>query len=332
MLAAIFERTGSAEEVLRVVSLPDPAPDPGEVRVRVRVSGVNPTDWKARASGSRLEADGGPGLIWPYQIPGQDGAGTIDAVGPGVDADRVGERVWVHLAAAGRPHGTAAGYVCVPADRALPLPDGVPFEQGAGIGIPFVTAHHCLHADRDIQGATVLVTGGAGAVGNAAVQLAKLAGARVIATVSSPRKAELASAAGADVVLDYGEPDFSSDLRDAAPDGIQHVVDVALTTNFPTYVGALQQQAVIASYAVEASGVATVAHMTAMECNLLVRFVLLYTLPDSVLRHAAESVNAALWAGQLTALPMQTFALDQIAQAHEAVEAGTVGRVLVEIP
>lgn len=331
MLAAIYERTGAAEDVLQVVTLPDPTPGPGEVRVRVRVSGVNPTDWKARAPGSRLEADGGPGLVWPHQIPGQDGAGTIDAVGRDIDAGRVGERVWVHLAAAGRPHGTAAGYVCVPAERALPLPDDVPFAQGAALGIPYVTAHRCLHADRDPAGATVLVTGGAGAVGNATVQMARLAGARVIATVSSPDKAQLAAAAGATVVLNYRDATFTADLRRAAPDGIQHVVDVALTTNLPTYLPVLDQQALLASYAVEPSGVVTFAHMTAMDRNLLLRFVLLYTLPDALLDEAAVAVNTALRAGELRALPARLVPLERIAEAHDAVEANPVGRILVEI-
>jgi NADPH:quinone reductase len=332
MLAAIYDRTGAAEDVLRVVTLPDPTPGPGEVRVRVRVSGVNPTDWKARSPGSRLEADGGPGLVWPHQIPGQDGSGTIDAVGTGVDAGRVGERVWVHLAAAGRPHGTAAGYVCVPAERALPLPDDVSFAQGAALGIPYVTAHRCLHADRDPAGATVLVTGGAGAVGNATVQMARLAGARVIATVSSPEKAELAEAAGSAVVLNYRDARFAADLRRAAPDGVQQVVDVAPTTNVPTYLPVLDQQAVIASYAVEPPGVLTLEHMAAMERNLLLRFVLLYTLPDTALADAAVAVNAALRAGELRALPARRLPLERIAEAHDAVEAGPLGRVLVEIP
>ncbi|MBS3941106.1 MAG: NADPH:quinone reductase [Actinobacteria bacterium] len=332
MLAAIYERTGAAEEVLRVVTLPDPTPEAGEVRVRVRVSGINPTDWKARAPGSRLEVDGGDGLVWPYQIPGQDGAGVIDGVGRDVDAGRVGERVWVHLAAAGRPQGTAAGYVCVPAERALPLPDDVSFAEGAALGIPYVTAHRCLHADRDPAGASVLVTGGAGAVGNAAVQLARLAGARVIATVSSPGKAELAAAAGADVVTNYREATFPAELRAAAPDGIQHVVDVAPTTNFPTYLPVLDQQALVTSYATEPRGVATLPHMAAMERNLLVRFVLLYTLPAAVLDEAARAVNAALWAGELRALPARLLPLEHIAEAHDAVQAGPLGRILVEIP
>ncbi len=332
MQAAYYERTGAAAEVLLVDSLPDPEPGPGEVRVRVHLSAVNPTDWKARAPGSRLEASGGPGLVWPRQIPGQDGAGIIDSVGSGVDPARIGERVWVYLAAAGRAQGTAAEYVSVPQEQAKPLPDAVGFEQGAGIGIPFITAHRCVHADGDVQGQTVLVTGGAGAVGHAAVQLARLAGARVVATVSSVKKAELATAAGAHVVLDYTEAAFAEQLADATPDGIQRVVDVDLSANFSTYVGALEVGATVASYATDTSGVARFAHMAAMERNAVMRFVLLYTIQPGELHAAADDINAVLGAGDLRSLPATTYPLEQIAEAHDAVQAGTLGRVLVEIP
>jgi len=188
MRAAIYERRGPAEDVLRVVDLDDPVPDDGEVRVRVAVSGINPTDIKSRMGKSSGMGGASDPLAWPRQIPHQDGAGIIDAVGAGVDPGRVGEPVWLYHAAAGRPTGTAAQYVCVPSAQAIRLPAGIPMGQAAGIGIPFITAHRCLFADGDVSGLTVLVTGGAGAVGNAAVQLARWRGARVLTTVSSDEK------------------------------------------------------------------------------------------------------------------------------------------------
>src|SRR5919202_844582 len=184
MLAARYETTGPAREVLRVEQIPTPEPGPGEVRVRVRASGVNPTDWKSRAGAT------GP-LRGEFQIPNQDGAGVIDAVGEGVDEGRVGERVWVYFAAFRRPWGTAAEYTVLPAEQAVPLPDGAPDELGASLGIPALTAHRCLLADGPVDGRTVLVAGGAGAVGHAAIELGVHLGANVIATVSSEEKVEL---------------------------------------------------------------------------------------------------------------------------------------------
>ncbi len=196
MLAAVYRRPGGAD-VLSVEEVQTPEPGPGEVRVRLRVAGVNPTDWKSR---TRTPPEG-------FQVPGQDGAGEVDAVGPGVDPGRVGERVWVWFAAArGRRWGTAAQWTVVSARQAVPLPDGVPLELGAGLGIPAMTAHQCLFVDGPLDGATVLVAGGAGAVGNAAVALAARAGARVVATASTPDKADLARAAGAHAVVDYRAP------------------------------------------------------------------------------------------------------------------------------
>ena len=187
MLAARYDRTGPAREVLRVEEIDTPEPGPGEVRVRVAVSGVNPTDWKSRSGSSA-----GGALDAPFLVPNQDGAGTIDAVGDGVDEARLGERVWLYFAAWQRRWGTAAQFSVVPAEQAVPLPASASFDLGASLGIPAVTAHRCLLADGPIEGATVLVAGGAGAVGHAAVELARWAGARVVATVSGDEKGRLA--------------------------------------------------------------------------------------------------------------------------------------------
>src|SRR5258706_4201929 len=196
MRAALYERHGPAREVLRVEDLERPEPGPGEVRVRVEVSGINPTDWKSRSGATPRPIDG-------FQIPHSDGAGVIDAVGEGVDAGRFGRRVWLWLAAAGRRWGTAAEWTVVPEHQAVPLPDSASAELGASLGVPAMTAHRCLFADGPVDGKAVLVAGGAGAVGHFAIELAKRAGARGITTVNGPYKAELAAKAGPDPVVNY---------------------------------------------------------------------------------------------------------------------------------
>jgi NADPH2:quinone reductase len=210
--AATYETPG-ASEVIRVTDIVAPEPGPGEVRVRVAVSGVNPTDWKTRSG-----ATGGIPEGFAFQVPDQDGAGTIDAVGEGVDPGRVGERVWLYLAAWQSPWGTAAQQCVVPSAHAVPLGDAS-FDLGASLGVPAMTAHRCLFADGPIDGAGVVVAGGAGAVGRMAIELAVQAGATVVATVSGPEKGELARAAGAHHVVSYRDADAADQIRTALPGG-----------------------------------------------------------------------------------------------------------------
>ncbi len=222
MLAAAYSQRGSADEVLAVREVPDPVVGPGEVRVRIHTSGVNPTDWKSRSAGAPIE---------DYLIPNQDGAGIIDQVGAGVDPARLGQRVWVFHAAWQRTNGTAAQFTALPAGQAVPLPDTIGFDQGAGLGIPYITAHGCLYGDGPIDGLTVLVAAGAGAVGHAAIELAVFGGARVIATVSSQEKAQIARAAGAHVVVNYRDCDAAAQIAAAAPGGVDRIIEVALGAN-----------------------------------------------------------------------------------------------------
>lgn len=329
MKAAVYDRTGPAREVLRVVEVPDPEPAPGEVRVRLEVSGVNPTDWKRRADAQR--SSGERSLPRP-QIPGQDGAGVVDAIGAGVDEAVLGRRVWVYHAAYERPGGTSAQYVCVPARQAVALPVGVPMAQGAGLGIPYMTAHRCLFAGGSLAGRTVLVTGGAGAVGGAAVQLARWAGARVVATVSSVEKARLAMAAGAHETLDYRAPDFAERLGAAAPEGVDRVVDVAVAANLPAYAACLAPGAGIAAYATTSAPDGPLPVSTLMRRNVDVGFVLVYTVPQPALDRAAADITAALRAGALSPPPEHHFPLEDVAGAHEAVERGAIGKVLIDLP
>jgi NADPH:quinone reductase len=323
MKAALYDRQGAASEVLRVEDVERPAPGPGEVLVKVEFSGINPTDWKSRSGATSRPIDG-------FQIPHHDGAGEIDAVGEGVDPARIGQRVWLWMAAAGRRWGTAAEWTVVPERNAVPLPPGVSAELGASLGVPAITAHRCLFADGPIEGRTVLVAGGAGAVGHFAIELAKHAGARVVTTVSGPHKAELAAKAGADLVVNYREPDAADQIRSfAGAGGVDHVVELALGANLQLDLAVIAQpDAQIVCYAAEATD-PVVPVRACMNANVILRFVLLYGVPQEALERAAADITAALADGALTELPVTKFPLDEIAAAQDAVEAGAVGKVLV---
>jgi NADPH2:quinone reductase len=325
VLAAVYDRTGPSQEVLRVEEIARPEPGPGEVLVRVVVSGVNPTDWKTR-SGATGD------VTFPFHVPDQDGAGVIEAVGEGVDPSRVGERVWIYFAARQRQWGTAAQYTVVPSEQAVPLPDDASFELGASLGIPALTAHRCLFADGPIEGRTVLVAGGAGAVGHAAIELARRAGARVVATVSNEEKAQLARQAGADAVVNYRDDDAAERLRAAAPGGVDRVVELSLGQNLELDLAGAAANAVIASYAHEGGAAPQVPVRRLMVANITLRFVLVYTMPEEAIRAAVAAVSEAVRAGALTTLPLHRFPLEQAAAAHDAVEAGAVGKVLIDLP
>ena len=329
MLAAVYESAGDSPD-LEVREVETPLPGPGQVRVRVAISGVNPTDWKARKGVTRRPPSAGE--TPSFQIPNQDGAGTIDAVGAGVSEERVGERVWVLMAAHSSRWGTAAEYTVVPAERAIPLPAGASFELGASLGVPALTACYCLNTDGPVTGRTVLVSGGAGAVGHAAIELARFDdAAAVIATVSSAEKAELARQAGADTVVNYREADAAHRIRAAAPAGVERFVEVALHQNLELDLAVAAPHAVITSYAADSSSVAEVPIRQLMAPNLTLRFMLLYTVAAEQLRDAITRTSAAVAAGALTTLPIHRYRLDQIAEAHDAVEHGAVGKVVIDL-
>lgn len=321
MRAAVYRRTGDSS-VLSVEDLPTPDPGPGEVRVRVTCSGVNPTDWKMRSG-----LGGAPPAA--AQVPHQDGAGVVDAVGEGVTDRHVGQRVWVYMAAFRNPWGTAAEHSVVPAVRTVPLPDDAPDELGASLGVPAVTAAHCLGgAPGPLAGATVLVAGGAGAVGHAAIELAKHAGARVVATASSPEKSALARDAGADLVVDYRAATAAEDIHAFAP-AVDRVVEVALGANLDLDVAVCRPGTEVVVYANEPTD-PVLPTRRLMAANLTIRYMLLYGVPAPELTAAVGWVDAALRAGALSLLPVHRFALDDVAAAQDAVERHAVGKVLVE--
>jgi NADPH2:quinone reductase len=292
------------------------------VLVRVVVAGVNPTDWKSRTRGGTTEG-------FNHVVPGQDGAGEIAAVGDGVDAGRVGERVWLWEGQWQRAQGTAAEWIALPAEQAVTLPDGITLDQGAGLGIPAMTAHRCLFADGDVAGEAVLVHGGAGAVGHAAIELARHAGARVAATVSSEEKAALARAAGAELVVDYRREDVAAAVRAWAPDGVVRVVDVDVVANLAVDATVIAPNGAITAYAVSRDAVSLPREL--MVRNVVLRSVLVYTMPAEAKRQAVAAIDDALRAGALTPLPAVRFPLAEIAAAHDAVEQGAVGKVLIDL-
>jgi NADPH2:quinone reductase len=320
MKAALYRTTGPAADVLEVTEIETPDPGRGEVRVRIAASGINPTDWKTRAGATGAGPE-------DFQVPHQDGSGVIDAVGEGVTSPAVGQRVWLYLAAFGNRYGTAAEYAVVPAERAVPLPDGASDELGACLGVPAVTAAHCL-GDRDaLNNGTVLVAGGAGAVGHYAIELAKQAGAWVVTTVSSPEKAELAQAAGADLVVNYRDDDAIDQIRSFAP-RVDRIVEVALGANLEIDLAVAGAGTVISVYANEAQD-PVVPTRRFMVANAMIKYVLLYGVPGEEIARAVRWTSDALAAGALSELPITRWSLDDIVAAHEAVEQGTLGKVLV---
>ncbi|MCV2490871.1 NADPH:quinone reductase [Geodermatophilus sp. YIM 151500] len=335
MRAISYSKRGDPD-VLELVESPPPDPGPGEVRVRVAFSGVNPTDWKARRNN-----DPGP----DGQVPHQDGAGTVDAVGRGVDPAILGERVWIWEAAWRRRWGTAAEHTVVPARHVVLLGAAPPFELGAALGIPFLTAHRCLTVAESLPdrlgagaltGHTVLVQGGAGAVGNAAIQLARWADATVVTTVSSPRKAQLAAAAGADHVVDYTRQDVVAEVRKIAPKGVDAIVEVSAATNAAVDAQVIGAHGAVAVYAGDTGDEVTVPVRSQMTPNTRWQFVLVYTEPERAKVLAIEDVNAAVLdgavrVGEAAGLPLHVFPLARTADAHRSVEDGAVGKVLVDV-
>ena len=323
MKAVWYEENGPAD-VIQFGELPEPEPGPGEVRVRVVTSGVNPSDWKRRVGLSAR-------LAFPRVIPHQDGAGVIDRVGAGVPEARVGERVWLFESQFGRPFGTAAEYTVQPSAHVVAMPGSVSFEQGACLGVPAMTAHRCLFADGPLEGKVVLVPGGAGAVGHYAVQEAKLAGATVISTVSSDHKAGIATAAGADHIINYRSEDVTARIMDiTGGDGVDHIVEVDFAANFPVTSEVLKSSGVVAIYSWGTAQQPPVP-LQFRSTNTVVRNVLVYDMPEPAKDAAIADITAWLEADALTHLTGPHFALEQTVQAHRAVEGNAIGNVIVDV-
>ena len=337
MRAVVYTDTGDSS-VLDLVDREAAQPGSGEVRIRMVRAGVNPTDWKFRAGGMGE-------LAFDEIVPGQDGAGEIDAVGPDVDAFSVGDRVWTMLAQHTRPGGTAQEQVVLPTANLTKLPADASYDVGAALGVPAVTAHRALTTSEGgpdrlapgaMDGLTVLVAGGAGAVGNAAIQLARWAGATVISTISSDEKAVLAKAAGAQHTVNYREGDPATAIREIAPDGVDLVVEVAPASNLALDLSVIRPRATIAMYANNGGDEVTLSVRETFSTNARFQWVLLYSVGDAALRAAADDVTAAVADGGFAVgdehgLPLHHYPLERTGEAHAAVEVGAVGKVLIDV-
>jgi NADPH:quinone reductase len=324
MKAAWYEKQGAARDVLVVGNMDDPQPSAGEVRIRIAFSGVNPGDVKKR------EDAFGVGMPYPRVIPHSDGSGTVDVVGDGVSPEWVGRRVWCYGAQSYRPFGTAAEYTVLPLKLVVPLPKGVPLDQGACLGIPGITADRAVHVGGSINGKTVLVQGGAGAVGACAVQLAHQAGARVIATCRTESDKEIASRAGADEVLLTGDK-VAERIRALVPDGVDHIVEVAFGANITADTEVLAHAGSIATYATNTPMPETPVWQLVF-VNARLFFVGSDDVPAEAKIDATRDINKALEAGWKGLDIAEIVPLDQIAHAHKFVEhPAKPGRVIVSI-
>lgn len=322
MRAAWYDTQGPAREVLNVGSLPDPTPGPGEVRIRIAASGINPGDIKKRQDAF------GYGMPYPRVVPHSDGAGHVDVVGAGVATYWIGRRVWCYGAQSYRAFGTAAEYTVVPASQVVPLPDGVSFEQGACLGIPAITAHRCVHAAGPVEGRTVLVQGGAGAVGICALHLSRRAGATVIATVRAAADEAVARSAGAHHIVQAG-PGLVQQIHALAPRGVDHIVEVAFGANIAIDVEMLAVRGSVATYATDADS-PRIPFWPLLFKNVRVDFLGSDDFVPEDRAEAARAVNEALVAGWAGMPIAERFSLEEIATAHERVEApARHGRVIV---
>jgi NADPH:quinone reductase-like Zn-dependent oxidoreductase len=327
MQAAWFETFGAARDVLVVGEQPTPVAGPGEVLVRLRTSGVNPSDVKKRAGSFPTLLDDG------YVIPNSDGAGVIEAVGDGVDAQRVGEKVWVYQAQFGRRFGTAAQYVALDAARAVKLPIEAGFEVGACAGIPIMTAHRCVLADGPIAGQSVLVTGGAGRVGYYAIQWAKMAGATVIASASNPRDEAVCRDAGAKHVFNHREAGWGERVK-ALNGGkpVDRVIDVEFGANLPQVLDCIRTGGIIATYSSTQVKEPSLPFFRVMYLDLTVHFVIVYSMPEAAKKHAIADITQAFRDGMLQHRIAARVPLSEIARANELVEqGGSHGCVVIDV-
>jgi NADPH2:quinone reductase len=325
MRAAYYESNGPAREVLRVADVETPQAGRGEVRVRLRTSGVNPSDVKSRAGLTRK-------IAFPRVIPHSDGAGEIDAVGEGVSPARVGERVWVWNGQWRRPFGTAAEWIVLPSEQAVRLPANVTMDAGACLGIPAYTGYQGVLLARAKEGSTVLVAAGAGAVGHYAIQFAKKRKATVITTVSSPAKAEIARAAGADHVIDYKREDVGERVMAiTAKRGVDAVIEMDLAANARLLPTVLAPNGVVAVYGSGAAE-ASIPFQFLLQNSITLQFFLVYLMPAEMRQRATADITQMLERGELIHNVAQTFDLGDIVAAHEAVESGkAMGNIVVKL-
>jgi NADPH:quinone reductase len=326
MRAAFYTEQGAAHDVLRLGEQPTPEPGPGEVRVRLRTSGVNPSDWKVRRGGF------GRGLMAPLIIPHSDGAGDIDAVGPGVTGRTIGERVWIWNGQWKRAFGTAAEYIVVPSAQAAPLPQSAGYAEGACLGIPALTAEQAVRLAGIAPGAAVLVVGGAGSVAHYAIQFAKLRGAVVLTTVSNEAKAAHATSAGADATINYRGEDVGERVK-ALTDGrgVDAVIEMDLNRNAKLYPAIVRPHGRVVVYGMTAPE-ATLPALWMMQNTVSLLPFLIYEISDADRAAGLVEVGQLMEAGKLRHTIAQRLPLERIADAHDIVERGeAMGNVVLDI-
>ena len=321
MRAVAYEVSGLANEVLSLREVPEPIPGNGEVRVLMHYSAVNPTDVKRRS----VETP----KFGIFQVPHHDGSGVIDQVGPGVSMELLGQRVWIYHGAHNRQLGTAAEYICIPEDQVIPLPDQISLLTAALVGIPMMTAAYALSLCQDLEGKNVLISGGAGAVGSAAISLAKYMGAHVITTVSSAEKALVAEQAGAHVIINHHLENLG-DALESQGNKIDLVIDVAIGTYLPSYLPHLANNARIVSYSSDGPELTTSVRPL-MFVNAGIDFFVVFNLNQSEIQLAVSTVCGALSNGVCPMLPVKTFSLEDYAAAHKFVEDRALGRAVLQI-
>lgn len=327
MKAIWFDEFGPAPKVLKIGDQPKPEPVRGEVLVRIKTSGPNPSDVKKRNASFPNLLDNG------HVIPHSDGAGVIEAVGEGVSKTRIGERVWVYQAQYGRRFGTAAQYVSVASERAPKLPDEASFEIGACLGVPVMTAHRCVFSDGDVKGKTILVTGGAGRVGYYAIQWASMAGAKVIATASNEQDKAACLDAGAHHVVNHRDDTWPEDvLAFTGGEKIDRVVEVEFATNIEKVLEIIRIGGTVATYSSGSNLNPVIPFYRMMFMDLTVYMAIVYAMPEEAKQHAINDINAALSEGKLKHRIASVVPMDECAKAHELVESGTIrGCVVVTI-
>jgi NADPH:quinone reductase len=324
MQAAFYERNGGAREVLQVGEVETPRAAPGEVRIKLATSGVNPSDVKARQGATRK-------IAWPRLIPHSDGAGVIDQVGNDVPQSRIGERVWLWNGQWKRAFGTAAQYIALPAAQAVKLPDKVSFEAGACLGIPAMTAYHAVSLAAAAEGTTLLVSGGAGSVSQYVIQFAKLAGATVLTTISSEQKAKVALEAGTDHAIDYKRENVGARVMELTDNrGVDAVIELDLAANARLIPSVLRPKGSVIIYGT--SGEATLPAFFCLTQSIRLQFFLVYELDAAERERAVAAISRGLVEGKLiNRVAQPTYPLAEIAAAHEAVERGTIGNVIVTL-
>ena len=325
MLAGWYERGGPADEAIQIGDTPTPEAGPGEILVRIHASGINPSDYKRRANAKAP-------IEFPRVIPHSDGAGVVAALGAEVDGFAVGDRVWVYHAQWGRPFGTAAEYVALPAALVRPLPDGLTFEQGACLGIPAMTAHRCVFGGGPVEGKTVYVPAAAGRVGAYAIQFAKRGGARVIASASDQTKRDVAAELGADLVLDRADPDLAKRLMDETKGrGVDRIIEIDLPGNIKFDEAVVADGGGVAVYGASPQPTAVLTLSPRRARNVDIQVVFVYTLAPAIVRATCEGVRAA--ASALKHRIGGVYPLAQLAAAHRAAESASgTGHIVVSVP